>query len=182
MEMKKNSRVCPERSGTGFTLVEILVVLSVFAVIVTVGGNLFFSVLRGATKTKASELVKQNGNYALTSMERNIHNAKQITDYDDTGGTYLEIKNPDGKETEYFCGNVDADSDLEIASNSASLINSSEVRVTSCNNVFTVDEGEEGVSPDVVTISFTLAQTKTTPRPEEQSTINFKTTVTLRNY
>lgn len=169
-----------KKNINGFTLIEIMVVISIFAIIAVVGGNLFFSILKGATKSKTMESVKQNGNYALAAMERNIRNARKIVNSD---YNFLEIDNPDGGTTTRFsCEDLDADNNFEIASNSSRLI-SSEVKVyPDCAGVFNVIKGEAGASPDVVVISFELTQANASLRPEEQSTVNFKTTVTLRNY
>lgn len=62
---------------TGFTLVELLVVIGIMAVVGGVGSDLFVSILKGANKANVINEVKQNGNHALDVMERNIRNAKE---------------------------------------------------------------------------------------------------------
>ncbi len=166
------------RTKRGFTLIEILVVFSILAVISVVASNMFFAILRGTTKTKTMQLVKQNGDYAISLMVRMIRNARSVGTYT---ASSIPIINPDGKTTTFSCGDVDGDGNNEIASNSASLI-SAEVKVVNCNNLFTVTDGEPGIRPDIVSIDFDLSQASVTTRQEEQALVKFKTTVSLRNY
>lgn len=166
------------KRSSGFTLIEVLVVFSILAIIFVVASNMFFSILRGTTKTKTMQLVKQNGDYTISLMGRMIRNARSIGTYTSTS---LPIVNPDGGTTTFSCSDVDSDGNNEIASNSASLI-SSDVKVVSCNNVFTVTEGEPDIRPDTVAIEFDLSQVAVSSRPEEQALVKFKTTISLRNY
>ena len=87
----------------------------------------------------------------------------------------IKIKNPDDGSTEFAC---EPD---KISSNSASLTSDKVVPVAgTC--YFDCEEGVSGTSPDKVTINFRLSQAGTVSRPEEEATVNFQTTVTLRNY
>lgn len=164
----------------GFTLIEIIVVVGILGIIMVMGSNLFFSILRGSTKTKTLQLVKQNGDYAISVMGRMIRNARSVSGSESS----ITIVNPDGMPTAFSCGDIDIppDGNAEIASNSARLI-SNEVKVSSnCSNVFSVTTGEVGARPNVVTINFTLSQAGVTTRLEEQASVNFQTTISLRNY
>jgi len=155
---------------TGFTLIEILVVVGILGIIAAISTNMFFSVLQASTKTRVLSEVKQNGDYALNVMERTIRNAKSVT----SNGNSITIVNPDDSSTTFSCSNGN------LTLDGASLI-SNKVEVQDCS-VFSVVPGEEGVSPAVVTIDFTLSQAGTAARPEEQAAIDFGITVTLRNY
>lgn len=155
----------------GFTLIEILVVVTVFVIIAILAANMFFSIFKGSSKTRVLAEVKQNGNYALGVMERMIRNARSIENY---GGNYIKIRNPDDSTTTFRCG------DSNITLDGASLI-SDKVKVKTCSGVFNVASGETGVKPDVVTINFTLVQAEGN-RGEETAQASFKTSVTLRNY
>lgn len=178
MKMKK---AMPRAFG-GFTLVEILVVISILAIIVVAGSNMFFTLLRGSNKTKVLQSAKQNGNYAISVMERMIRNARNISG----SGSSIVIQNPDGQQTTFECCGTSPD--LMIASRSGTLtcqqtrLTSGEVKVSSCPAVFSVVSGVIGTKPAVVTIKFSLSQAGITTRPEEQATIDFQTTVSLRNY
>jgi len=161
----------------GFTLIEIMIVVVILGIIVVIGSGAFFSILRGSTKTKTLQMVKQNGDYAISVMERMIRNAR-ILIYPTTDSTVasITIENPDGGETVFSCESDRA----TISSNGASLL-SNEVKVSDCN-IFEVTVGQPEVKPATVKINFNLTQVEITNRPEEQAEVNFQTTVTLRNY
>ena len=167
------------RRRSGFTLIEIIVVVGILGIVTVMGTNLFFSILRGSTKTKILQLVKQNGDYAISVMGRMIRNARSVNG----GGSSITIVNPDGMPTTFSCGDIDIplDGKSEIASNGARLI-SNEVKVENCSGIFSVTPGEVGVSPAAVTINFTLSQAGVTTRLEERASVSFQTTISLRNY
>ena len=170
---------------SGFTLIEIIVVVGILGIIMVMGSNLFFSILRGSTKTKILQLVKQNGDYTITVMSRMIRNARSVSG----SGSAITIVNPDGNTTTFNC--CGATPNFLIASESGTLscenarLTSSEVKVNDCSAVFTVTLGEAEVRPAVVKINFILSQVSqagVTPRLEEQASVNFQTTISLRNY
>lgn len=162
----------------GFTLVEMLVVVGVVAVVGMMAVNLFFATLKGSTKTAVLNEVKQNGDYALSVMEKMVRNAKSLSPLTGQTGT-ITIINPDGGTTRFSClldGSV-----RKIASNSAALT-SQNVTLASCPaDLFTVTT--VAGKPSVVTIKFTLIQATVSPsRPEERASMDFQTTVSLRTY
>jgi len=161
---------------TGYTLIEIIIVVGILGIIAVVGSAMFFSILKSSTKTKTLHLVKQNGDYALSVMVRMIRNARElVSPTEDSVTSSITIKNPDGGTTIFAC-----DSSL-ITSNSASLI-SSEVKVSDCSNVFEVKVGKRGIKPAEVKINFSLTPAQEGTRPEEKVTVDFQTGVILRNY
>jgi len=170
---------------TGFTIVEMMIAVTILGIITTVGSNLFFTVLRGSTKAKVLQAVKQNGGYSLSVMESMIRNARRIESYP-TATDFLTILNPDGGVTTFHCCGTTPN--FLIASESGSLacaaarLTSDEVKVNNCANFFTVTAGLAGVRPDLVAIQFTLSQAGLSTRPEEQASIDFQATVGLRNY
>jgi len=153
-----------------------LVVVGILATVAIIGTTMFFSILKGAAKTRILAEVKQNGNYALGVMERTIRNGRDPTG----GGSSITIDAPDGSPISFSCGDNNGDGITDIASDSASLI-SNKVEVEDCSSVFSIAAGGPD-EPDVVTIDFTLSQAGTTARPEEEAMVDFKATVTLRNY
>lgn len=189
----KIRRACPERQRSGFTLIEMMVVVTVLAIIAGIGSSMLFSILRGSTKTQTMLMVKQQGEFATLVMERMIRNARSIEHTSSGPTSYtsnsLKIINPDGFSTTFSCANIDnsPDGKFEIASTSASLVSavdrltSADVAVENCN-LFTITKGQAGINPDTVRINFKLSPSIQGNRPEEQSTVTFDTTVSLRNY
>jgi prepilin-type N-terminal cleavage/methylation domain-containing protein len=168
-----------QRTSEGFTLIEVLVTTAIFIVIVTIGTNSFMTIMRNAAKTKVISLIKLEGNYSLSAMERMIRNARQVMS---CGSDAVTIENPDHNLTTFrFCGNPDN----LIASQSGSLT-CSQARLTSDQTVlesgaFTCSPPATELTPYVVGISFTLRQAGTSTRVEDLAAIDFQTTVSLRN-
>lgn len=169
----------------GFTLVEVLVVSAILFTVGVMVVQLFFSSLKGSIKSTTLAIVKQEGDYALTVMERMIRNSREVTggctlSPPTTFSTYLDIRNPDDNTTTFSCAGT------RIASASATppltqYLTSESVAV-SCSGpgqLFDCQQFNEGK----IGINFTVSQNLpgVTPRVEETAQMNFKTTVTLRN-
>ena len=172
--MKKDFSFEKRKARSGFTLIEILIVIGIFGVVAALGTSMFFSLLKGAAKARVMTEVKQNGDHTLRVMERMIRNAQEITTDPDESGVFSAITtlNSDNDTTIFSC------SDNNIASNSANLI-SNQLQVDNCS--FTVTKGQPGLTADEVVISFTLRQTGSGGRHEEEASINFNSRVVLRN-
>lgn len=155
---------------SGFTLIEMIVVVAILGMVAIFGSNMLFTILKGSLKTKVLSEVKQNGTFAISTMERMIRNAKELVSCDSGS---VKIKNPDDFETTFVC------SDTAISSNSAALT-SSNVKVDSC--AFACSLGTAGILPSTVGINFTLSQVGAATRKEEKALVKFQTTVSLRNY
>lgn len=166
-----------KKQNLGFTMIEILVVVGILGVIAVIGSNMFFTTLRASNKTKVLAVIKQNGNYALSIMERIIRDSQEVVANCGVGMKKIKVKRLDGSETEFSC-NQEGTVNGNIASNSARLT-SSEVKVDSCSFGCST-QGE--FYPQNVVINFTLSQAVVTTRVEEQASVNFKTTVSLRNF
>ena len=164
-------------SRQGFTLVEILVVIGILGILAVIGSQMFFSLLKSSAKTRVLAEVKQNGNYALSVMGRITRNAKSIETCA-LGMEKIRITNPNQEWIEFDL------SGTRIASVSAlrtDYLTSNKVTIDT-GEPFQFDCVQSGNSPPVVTISFTLIQSAAGVRPEEEASIDFKTTVSLRTY
>jgi prepilin-type N-terminal cleavage/methylation domain-containing protein len=176
----------------GFTLIEIIMVVFIFGIIIAVGGNLFFSILKGASKVEIGKDAKQSGDYALGIMERTIRNAQEIKTNSDgqictSNMKKIKLQNMDNTVTEFYC---EANSGVaKIASKSGTLttqyLSGNNITLASTNNctdstlIFNCDATN---SPPRVVISFTLIQKGTTAKAEEQASVTFNTTVFPRIY
>jgi len=182
MEINNNKKTKIIKQNFGFTMIEILVVIGILGVIATIGTSMFFTTFRSSTKTKILSTVKQNGDYALSVMERIVRDSQEVIANTETPSKTCEVdmkkikvKRLDGSEIEFSCEEA---ANSFIASNSAALT-SSEVKLDSCY-FDCITEGD--FYPQNVVIRFTLSQATATTRSEEQAKVDFRTTITLRNF
>ncbi len=77
----------------GFTLIEMLVVVSLTVLLMIAASSLFMTSLIGNTKTTLEQLVKSEGEYALNQMEFLIRNSVALVDNqtDPTSETICEM-------------------------------------------------------------------------------------------
>ncbi len=166
------------KRNSGFTLIEVLMVVLILGVVVVAGGSLFFAIMKGASKSEVIKEVKQNGDYALSVIERMVRNAQEL---DCTTVTnQITIINPDKGTTTFSC--AAEDQVFKIASNSGRLTGKNVTLgegVCPASLLFTCDQTK---SPPTVTIGFTLSQAGTGGRQEEKAQVPFQTTVSLRTY
>lgn len=176
----------------GFTLVELLAVIMVIAVIGGVVGAILISTLVGTNKTNALNDVRQNGNYALLQVSKEIEFSRNFYGVSLDGSNYItdcttpsvsptpapvhygfvKIISDDGQTVVFSCGSS------TISSNSASLINTSTVKTTTC--FFTCSQSDSFLPP-TVGINFTLSQAKSGNFIENNTSVSFSTSATLRN-
>lgn len=162
----------------GFTLIELLVVIGSFGIIAVIASNMFFSILKGSTKTRVLSEVKQNGNYAISVMGRMIRSAKEITSSCTSNMKTIKIKNPDKEETTF---DLSGPRIASISALGAGYLTSNKVKIDT-TKPYQFDCISSSDSLPVVTIRFTLTQAGTAVRPEEEASVDFKTTVSLRTY
>lgn len=163
-------------SQKGFTIFEILLVTVLFVVISLVANQAFFSTLRGGTKSQVTTIVKENGNYAVSVMQRALLSAKNIAVSPACGPQQVYYNDFNGTTSSFACINTGASG--YIASGSAQLT-SNEVAVTACS----ITCSTTGGVPSVL-FNFTLTQKAAadTARPEQSDSFQVQTQVSLRNH
>ncbi len=169
-----------DRSNSGFSLFEILIVVVIFAVVVFIANQTFISSLRSGTKSDLQQRVKSNSNYIFSVMERQLHSSRKVTLCSPSIGT-----NPVTTSIGY--------NDINNAPQTFTF-------TTGNNGIFTSSTLGQLTSPDVavyagsitcditnavttVTVSLTLKQSGSPAglRPEEQDTFQAQTKISLRN-
>lgn len=176
----------------GYTLIELLAVMIILVSAGVVVTSIMVSTLRGGNKSTTTNDVRQNGQYAISQMSKMITFAKEFNgvSVDNvtystnclpyTGPTpiptpplyqYIKITSFDGGTTTFSC------SSNTISSNSASLLNQN-IAVSNC--FFTCTQASLSVSP-TIKINFTLSKLNSGFFAENQTTIPFDTSITLRN-
>lgn len=172
------------RNKKGFTLVETMVVSVLLFTVGIMVVQLFFSSLKGGVKSNFLAVVKENGDYAKTVMERMIRSAKAVQSCSPSS---IQIANPpDGITTTIFeCSGTRIASISGFPSGNVTYyLTSPTVKVypdTDCNTLFTC-QTDGGATVTKIGIRFTLSENVDNPKPEETAQQTFETTVTLRNY
>ncbi len=85
----------------GFTLIEILVVSTVFAVVSIIVVQATILAIRGSVKTDRTVSVRENLDYAAGIIEREIRNAQSISGCG--GGTLVSYVDVDGSDSVIEC-------------------------------------------------------------------------------
>jgi prepilin-type N-terminal cleavage/methylation domain-containing protein len=170
-------------SSKGFTLIELIVVVSLLVIIGGVGASIFASVFRSYNKANIINRVEQNGNYALSVMESQIRNAQGVTLVD---AKTLRVAAQDGSSTiEYRFKDSGGVGIVERAITTATgtvvttLTDSDPntgVSVVVANSSFAVS----GTTPPVVTIVLKLKQASGMTRVDYQAETTLRTTVVVR--
>ena len=84
------NRRAEQRQQTGFTLVELLVVVGITAMVMITVSTIFMTFLLSNARTNARRVIQSDGNTAMTQIEFEIRNAKSVTC---SGGTTLHVTN-----------------------------------------------------------------------------------------
>lgn len=158
----------------GLSLVEILIVITIFAVIGILSTRSVFLTIRSAKKSDSLIRVRENVNYSLSVIERQIRNAKDIT-CPNSSSTQIDYVPSDSSATSSFrCISVGTNG--YIASGSARLT-SDDVYITNC--AFTCTQLDIN-NPPVVDVSLTAQDGLTTS--VEKGSVTVETQIILRNY
>lgn len=181
---------------TGYTLIEFVVVLGLLALVV--GSALLFltSILRGTNQANISAEVKQNGQAALDSLERQIRGGKSavgLAPIPAGASNGVAITNSDGSPLYIACFTPTSSNNgwigvsilapSDTVNNYKTLTNTdpvSGINVSSCS--LSAASGST-LSADVVTIKFTADKAIKAPqRSDFNASAVFQTTVSLRKY
>jgi prepilin-type N-terminal cleavage/methylation domain-containing protein len=156
----------------GFSLVEILIVITIFAVIGLLSTRSISQTLKSAKKSDSLVRVRENVNYSLAVIERQLRNSENIT-CPNAAPSLLTYISLEGTTTSFSCVTLGADK--YIASGSGRLT-SNDISVTSCS--FTCTKGVN--NPAIVKISV-VAQDATGTAVEKGS-VSAQTEIVVRNY
>lgn len=165
-----------KKTKAGVSLFEITIVVAIFATIAILTTRSTFLTLRGSRKSDSQIKVKENLEYSLSIIERQIRNADLISSTcDGSSLSRVDYVDSAGTSTFFSCEDIGPTSGY-IASDSARLT-SSEITITSCSFVCALQEG--GVPTDI-TISLTASDVL--GAGVESTTVSTSTKILLRNY
>lgn len=160
-------------NSSAFTLIEILIVIAVFAILGVLATRAILLTLRGSRKSESVVRVRENVNYALAVIERQLRNAESINTSTCTGGR-VDYTDQNGVSGSFVCTNIGAAG--YIASGSARLT-SSDVAVTACSFGCTAASGN--VLPSV---SVNVTAQDATATGVESAQVSSSTQIFLRTY
>lgn len=155
----------------GYSLIEILVVLSVFSLLAILSTQTILLTLRNARKSEASIEVRENLESALSVMERQLRSAKSITACSSTQVSYTDSL---GTLSNFTCN---SGTNSYISSGSATIrLTSNQINLTSCN-IFTCSPA----TPPYNSVGIIISGRDTNASGVEQTNISVSAKIFLRN-
>ncbi len=161
------------QKSEGFTLIELIVAMAVFATVVTIVSSIFVSTVGSQRKNVNQQAVVENARYVLETISRAIRQSTVQTS--DGTSSVLAINHPIKGVVTYQLDNGQIkESD---AGNPASALSSSEVSVEKLSFIVK-GKGPDFTQPRVTII---IGIKNTEAGVSTASAINLQTTVTPRN-
>jgi len=157
----------------GLTLVELLVAMAVFSIIVTVIGNIAFSVIKGQRRAFAIQATQESGRFLMEMMSKELR-ASIINTGGGSGLTTLNITNAESETFDYQFDNTNK----RLLRNSQ-VITSSDIEIT---GVFYIQEYSFPAAPARKVVTIVMKIETTGNRPEEATSVNLQNTVAPRLY
>lgn len=199
----KNQKSKIKNKEVGFTLVELLASVIVLVAVGSIIAGIISSSLRGANKTNSIENIRQNGNYALAQMSKDIEYAQSFdgastgfsnssvpTAYDTscslslsptptpvTVYKYITVRSTSNIVTQYNCdGPV-------LKANGSALIDDSTGTTISLTGCTIKCMQNKSTDVPIINISFSIGPKNSNNLVENSMPpIVFETSVAMRNY
>jgi len=168
----KNNKIA--KCAQGFSLLEILVVITVFSILAILTTQAVLLTLRGSKKSESLTKVRGNIDYSLAVIERNIRNAESIAECPNSDTSRISYLDENGALTSFSCA---SDTDGGYIASASGRLTSSEVNVTSCSFVC---EDVVGDTNPAVTISISAQDASLSAMEGGEITISTK--IFLRTY
>jgi len=127
-------------------LLPFLSIITIFAILGVVVSSSLVLTIQGTRKSEALMRVRENLNYSISVIERNLRNADSVTDC--TNPLSISYLDQYGKISTFSCVGMGG-ADSYIASDSARLT-SDAVKITGC--LFTCSQPTDLSSPPLVTV------------------------------
>ena len=157
----------------GISLLEVLVVMTIFAVLGILVTQSIILTLQGSKKSESIVKARENLDYSLNIIERQIRNASSIISCPDQHT--INYQDQKGLPTSFSCQQTGTP-DSYIASGSSHLTGNA-VRVAACS--FTCIE-ETTANPALVKVDLTLREASSSG--VQSANVSASTQIYLRNY
>ncbi len=127
----------------GFTLIEILVSVTILSIVMTIISSILFLSLRSNSKTRSLKEIKQSGDATVSIIKEFVRGSESVS----CGSTSINAIDSNGETTIFYC------SEGKIASNSADITND----LVECSSFTAACSGDTG--GQLVEFSFLLTPT-----------------------
>lgn len=158
----------------GFSLIEILVVITVFSILAILTTQAVLLTLRGSKKSESLTKVRGNIDYSLAIIERNIRNADFIEECPNIDESIISYLDENGILTSFSCADEEG---IGYIASASGRLTSSEVNVTSCSFVC-----EEGIGETNPAITVSISARDAVLDAMEGGEITISTKIFLRVY
>lgn len=191
----------------GFTLIEILVVISILGVLFVIGANVFSYILKGSDKANVMAEINENGAYVLDNIIRSVRSSSLIKsctnarldlwNQDQTGYSVIRTSTANFSKLDGKSGCSLLDSNC-YSVNYVEMLNSCDPKVgdASCtSSTLSNTHPLNGVNvkslsfdcplssnPSVITLNLTLKQGAARQSNEAETEVPFKTSVEIRTF
>jgi len=160
-----------KRIPKGVSLIEIMIVVTIFSILAIMSTRGVLLTLRGSRKSDSASRVRENLDYSLSVIERQLRNADSVSCISSTRVNFVDKAGTSG----YFsCENVGVNG--HIASSSARLTNV-KIAINSCQIV--CEDALAGIPPSI-SIQISANDITTTGIETSDSTVSTK--IFLRTY
>jgi prepilin-type N-terminal cleavage/methylation domain-containing protein len=160
---------------SGLSLLEVLVVVALFAVLGIVISRSIILTLQGSQKSESLVRARENLDYSLAVIERQIRNATSITECPNTDTNIINYTDQNGRAGSFSCVNV-GQADSYVASGSARLT-SDAVSLVTCSFTCTLGTGDK---PPVVAVDLEVKNANASGA--QSSVVSATTQIYLRSY
>ena len=175
----KNSNRSKDRQESGFSIIEMLIALTLFAVVFVVATQSLATSLKNSRKSDSLSKARENVDYAMSTMERLLRNAQSI-DLPSCTNSQLVYVDEYGNSTNLSCLPAGSTTGY-IASGSAAVRLTSNSVVVDCSGVtFSCPPPAPGV-PESVFITVKVREANL-GSSVEGAEVTQKTKIQLRNY
>ncbi len=164
---------------SGFSLIEVMIVLTIFSILAVISTQAILTTLIATGKAQSATRIRNDVDYTLSSIERNLHKASAVTICPVNDSNTLEYIDDFGNTTKFSCVNVGVENaDAYVASGAAMIrLTSKNTKITECS--FTCEPASANIP---VSVTVNISATDAKKKGVESSSVTTSTQILLRNY
>jgi len=162
-----------KKNKKGLSLIEILVTITVFTILGVLVTTIVFLTLRSTNKSSSSIKIRDNVNYFLSIIQRQLRSAQSITDCPNDDTAHIEYVDENGNLGNFSCKSYN---DLGYIASGSGRLNTEEIDITSCSF-----ECIEGISGNPPSVTVTVVAEDTNSSLVERGRFSSTTKIYLRN-